>query len=155
MSHPVYVLEFGGFGYFLQPVIIMKQTNNQSLKWELDRERFRIEDRFPPPDRHPERRISDILTGLLRKDETENIVLPEVIAERWPVIAGEQLASHVRPSHLKNGILYLQADHPGWLAELRRLPKAGLLKKFAAIPDIQEIKDIRFQLDPAIRTGRK
>jgi predicted nucleic acid-binding Zn ribbon protein len=155
VSHPVYVLEFAGFEHFLQPVIIMKQTNDQSLKWELDRERFRIEDRFPPPERHPERRISDILTGLLRKEDAEDIVLPDVIAERWPVIAGEQLASHVRPSHLKNGILYLQADHPGWLAELRRLPKAGLLKKIASIPDIPEIKDIRFQLDPAIRTGRK
>ncbi len=133
----------------------MKQTNDQSLKWELDRERFCIEDRFPPPERRPERRISDILTGLLQKDETEAVVLPEVIAERWPVIAGDQLASHVRPSHLKNGVLYLQADHPGWLAELRRLPKAGLLKKISSIPDVPEIKDIRFQLDPAIRTGRK
>ena len=133
----------------------MKQTNDQSFKWELDRERFRIEDRFPPPERHPERRISDILAGILRKDETEDVALPEVITERWPVIAGEQLASHVRPSHLKNGVLYLQADHPGWLAELRRLPKAGLLKKIAFIPDIPEIKDIRFQLDPAIQTGRK
>lgn len=133
----------------------MKQTNDQSLKWELDRERFRIEDRFPPPERHPERQISDILTGMLRKDETKSIVLPKVIAERWPVIAGEQLASHVHPSHLENGVLYLQADHPGWLAELRRLPKAGLLKKIASIPDVPQIKDVRFQLDPAIRTGRK
>jgi predicted nucleic acid-binding Zn ribbon protein len=149
------MLEFGGFGNFLQTVIIMKQTNSQSLKWELDRERFRIEDRFPPPERHPERRISDILTGLLRKDEDENVVLSEVITERWPVIAGEQLASHVRPSHLENGVLYLQADHSGWLAELRRLPKAGLLKKFASIPGVPKIRDIRFQLDPAIRTGRK
>ncbi|MEI7851137.1 MAG: DUF721 domain-containing protein, partial [Kiritimatiellales bacterium] len=109
----------------------------------------------PPPARHPERRISDVLAGILQKDEPEAIVLPEVIAERWPVIAGEQLANHVRPSHLKNGVLYLQADHPGWLAESRRLPKAGLLKKFASIPDVPEIKDIRFQLDPAIRTVRK
>ncbi len=133
----------------------MKQTNDKSLKWELQRERFRIEEHFPPPERHPERRISDILAGILQKDETEAVVLPEVITERWPVIAGEQLASHVRPSHLKNGVLYLQADHPGWLAESRRLPKAGLLKKIASIPDIPEIKDIRFELDPAIRPGLK
>lgn len=151
----MHVLEFDGFKHLSKTVIIMKQTNGQSLKWELSRERFRIEDRLPPPERHPERRISDILTEMLRKDEPEAVVLPEVIAERWPVIAGEQLASHVCPSHLKNGVLYLQADHPGWLAELRRLPKAGLLKKISSIPDIPEISDIRFQLDPAIRPGRK
>lgn len=133
----------------------MKQTSDQHLKWELARERFRIEDRFPPPERHSEKLIGDILAGIMRKDETEVIFLPEVIAERWPVIAGEQLAKHVHPSHLKNQILYLQADHPGWLAELRRLSKVQLLKKIASIPDIPEIKDLRFQLDPAIRTGRK
>lgn len=133
----------------------MKQPNDQSLRWEIDRERFRIEDRFPPPERHPERRIGDILAGILPNNETRPAVLPKAITERWPVIAGEQLASHVHPSHLENGVLYLQADHPGWLAELRRLPKAGLLKKISTIPDVPKIKDIRFQLDPSIRTGRK
>lgn len=133
----------------------MKQTPDQHLKWELARERFRLDEPFPPPERRPEKRISDILTGILRKDESGTVTLPEKIAERWPVVAGEQLAKHTRPSHLKNGVLYINADHPGWLTELRRLPKTYMLKKIAAVPDIPEIKDIRFQLDPVIRSVRK
>lgn len=135
----------------------MKQSNDQLLKWELARERFRIEDRFPPRELHPEKYIGDILSDILKtdKNETEANLLPCVISDRWPVIAGEQLAQHVHPSHLKNGFLYLQADHPGWLAELRRLPKTQLLKKIASIPGVPEIKDLRFQLDPAIRTRRR
>jgi predicted nucleic acid-binding Zn ribbon protein len=133
----------------------MKPINHQQLKWELVRERLRIDDRFPPPARHPERPIRDILNGILRKDETEAEPLPQQLAERWPMVAGEQLAKHVTPVHLNHGILYLHADHPGWLAEMRRIPKAQLIRKIAAIPDIPEVKELRFQLNPLIRTFRK
>jgi len=133
----------------------MKPTNLKLLKWELTRERLHIEDRFPPPERRSERKIGDILAGILQKDQAEAEMLPGILVERWPMVAGEQLAKHSTPAHLKNGILYLYADHPGWLTELKRLPKGYLLKKIASIPDIPEIKDLRFQLDPAIRTSRK
>lgn len=133
----------------------MKPVNHQQLKWELTRERHRIEDPFPPPKRHPEQQIRDILAGLLQKDASEAEPLPQKLVKRWPLVAGDQLAKHVTPACLKNGILYLQADHPGWLAELRRFPKAQLLKKIMAVPDIPEVKEIRFQLDPSIQTFRK
>ena len=134
----------------------MKKPNNNQLKWELIRERFHIEDHFPPPERHPEKCIGDILAGILKieKNEPEVALMPEAITERWALIVGEQLAKHIRPSHIKNEYLYLYADHPGWLAELRRLPKAHLLKKIKSISEFQEIKDIRFQIDPAIRTRK-
>lgn len=132
----------------------MSQTNHRQIKWELIRERFRIEAPFPPPEQRMEKCIRDILADLMQK-EPAAVPLPELITERWPVIAGEQLARHIHPSHLKNGILYVYADHPGWLAEVRRLPKAHLLKKILSIRGIPEIKDIRFQLDPAVRTFRK
>ena len=130
-------------------------TGAQKLRWQLERERFRIQESFPQTDLPAGKKIGDILSGILQKEEHDTSAVPPPLSSRWQLIAGEQLASHVSPSHLKNGVLYLQADHPGWLAELRRLPKTGLLKKIASIPDTPEIKDIRFQLDPAIRTGRK
>lgn len=133
----------------------MRLTSDQHLKWELCRERFRLEELSPPSDRRPERCIGDILAGILKKEDAETGALPEKIAERWPVIAGEHLAKHTRPAYVKKGILYVHADHPGWLVELRRLPKAHMLKKISSVRDIYGIKDIRFQLDPAIRTSRK
>jgi hypothetical protein len=133
----------------------MKQTPEQLLKWELARERFHLEDPFPPPERRTEKCISTILSEMFKKDEADDVSLPEKIIDRWPVIVGEQLAQHTRPSHLKKGILYIHADHPGWLAELRRLPKIHILKKLSLVPDLPEIKDIRFQLDSAIRNFKK
>ena len=133
----------------------MKQTPDQQLKWELARERFHLEDPFPPPERRTEKLIGSILAGILQKDESETESLPEIIVARWPIIVGEQLATHTYPSRLKNGILYVHADHPGWLAQLRRLPNAHMLKKLSSVQDIPEIIDIRFQLDSATRSSRK
>jgi hypothetical protein len=133
----------------------MKPTNQRLLKWELARERLRIEERFPPKERRTEKCIRDILAGILNTEDSNSVYLPEIIREHWPMIAGEQLAKHISPAHLKNGILYLYADHPGWLAQIRRLPKMHLLKKIAVIPDSPEVTDLRFQLDPSIQTFRK
>jgi predicted nucleic acid-binding Zn ribbon protein len=129
--------------------------NHKQLKWELSRERLHIEDRNPPPEQRSERSISDILADILKNNPANDVMLPGILAERWPVVAGEQLAKHSTPAYLKNGVLYLYTDHPGWLTELRRIPKHHLLKKIASITDGPEVKDIRFQLDPSIRTFRK
>lgn len=134
----------------------MKNSSTDRLKWELTRERFHIQDPEPPPERRgPEKQIRDILSGILGKDEAESgPALPASLTDRWPLIAGEQLARHVHPAYLKKGILYLYADHSGWLAELKRIPKGPLLKKISSLPDIPQIKDLRFQLDPSVQTFR-
>lgn len=128
----------------------MEPLSDNQIKWELKRERFRLDAPFPPPEKRQEKPISEILANLLSENAAPP--LPEIIDKCWPVIAGEQLSKHVRPSHLQSGVLYLHADHPGWLAEVKRLPKHQWLKKIRAIRDLPEIKDIRFQLDPLIRS---
>lgn len=127
----------------------------QKLRWQLDKERFRIEEKFPQADQPEGKKLSDILSGIFQKEETDSSVVPPALSDRWPLIAGEQLAQHTQPVFLKYNILYVQADHPGWLAELRRLPKTHLLKRISAVPNVPEIKDIRFQLDSAISPFRK
>lgn len=127
----------------------------QKLRWQLDKERFRIEEYFPPSDQPEGKKIGDILSGIFQKEETASSAVPSALSDRWPLIAGEQLAQHTQPVFLKTGILYVHADHPGWLAELRRMPKTHLLKRISAIPNVPEITDIRFQLDSAIRPFRK
>ncbi|MGE4487959.1 MAG: DUF721 domain-containing protein [Kiritimatiellales bacterium] len=129
--------------------------SREQLKWELTRERFRIEDPRPPSARRPERHISEILSDMLKKKPVEDTSVPDILLARWPVIAGEQVAKHTRPAWLCKGILYIYADHPGWLTEIRRVPKNGLLKKIGSIPGLPKIKDLRFQLDTAVRTTKK
>lgn len=130
----------------------MKPTREEKLKWERARERFRIEAPFPPRELREEQPIGTILSQILKTNEENTVAIPSVLIERWPVIAGAQIAGHTRPAHLRNGLLYVYVDHPGWLTEVRRIPKEHLLKKIDSISDIPEIKEIRFQLAPALRT---
>jgi len=131
----------------------MKPKKNKRAEWQLSRERFHISAPFPPRAVRSERKIGAILSEIQGQESTPN-TLPEALETRWSVIVGEQIAQHTRPAHLKGTLLYIYADHPGWLTEIRRLPTKHLLKKIETIPDTPEIKEIRFQLDPAIRTYR-
>lgn len=133
----------------------MKSSDKERLRWELQRERFQIEDPFPPKTRlRQERPLGKILAELVTKEIKTPEQLPTELIERWPLIAGHQLAQHIRPAHLQEGILYLYADHPGWLNEARRLPQGHLLKKIATVPGAPNITDLRFQLDPDMRPGK-
>ena len=131
----------------------MRNSNRKSAHWQLMRERFHILNRFPPASRRDERAIGSILSDILGAEQVDES-LPNVVTERWTILAGSQLAKHTKPARLSGGVLTVYADHPGWLTEIRRLPKAHLLKKLSAIPDVPDVSDIRYQLDPELRTGK-
>ncbi len=131
----------------------MNHSDRARARWQLTRERFHIPDRAPQPSNRKERGIETILSDILQSEPVEES-LPQALLDRWPLIAGAQVATHTTPARLSHKILTVYADHPGWLTEVRRLPKTHLLKKIAAIPGVPEVKDIRFQLDPDLRSGR-
>jgi len=131
----------------------VKSKNNKLDDWQLARERFQISNRFPPRSKRPEKKIGTILAEI-QGEKPDFSPLPAMLETRWAVIAGEQIAQHTHPAILRGTQLIVYADHPGWLSEIRRLPTQKLLKKIATIPEVPEIKEIRFQLDPAIRTYR-
>jgi predicted nucleic acid-binding Zn ribbon protein len=132
----------------------MTDHYKKSSDWMLTRQRFQITDPQPPAPRHEERSIGSILADILQ-DEPPAESLPEILKDRWHLIVGEQIAKHTGPSSLSHGVLTIDADHPGWLAEVRRLPKPHLLKKMMSIPNIPDISDTRFRLDPVIQTKKR
>jgi hypothetical protein len=132
----------------------MKPKQSQQLKWERTRERFGIPDPFPPLPQRPEKRIGDILTEITKAAVVLRDPLPKELLACWSAVAGPQLAKHTCPAHIQDRILYVYADHPGWLSELKRLPKAHLLKRTLTTCPSAEIQDIRFQMDPALRTQK-
>ncbi len=132
----------------------MKSRGDHLMKWKLTRERFHIKTPYPPLPRRPEKNIRDILSTVLDQQPAAP-ALPALLTERWPVIAGEQIAQHTRPVQIREQILYVYADHPGWLTEIRRFPKNHILKKLTAVPGLPPVRDIRFALDPSIRSGKR
>lgn len=139
-------------GKFTVRIKTMNHSDRKKARWQLARERFHLLDRAPQPPRRKERDIETILSDVLQAKPSEE-PLPQVLLDRWPLIAGAQVATHTTPARLSHKVLTIYANHPGWLTEVRRLPKAHLLKKISAIPGMKEITDIRFQLDPDLRSG--
>lgn len=41
------------------------------------------------------------------------------IHEVWEDIAGKDVSQHVRLKHIKDGVLYVVADHPAWLTQMK------------------------------------
>lgn len=133
----------------------MKTDQSKQLKWELTRERFGIEARFPPAAQRPEKCIGEILRDIIGEQVPHDAPIPKTLIENWSAIVGPQVAQHSAPAYVRNSILHIFANHPGWLSELKRLPKQLLLKRFSSVQQLPEIKDIRCQLDPAIQTQKR
>jgi predicted nucleic acid-binding Zn ribbon protein len=49
----------------------------------------------------------------------------------WPELVGPAIAAHARPLSLKDGVLTIGVDQPGWATQLRYL-EATLLTQLAA-----------------------
>jgi predicted nucleic acid-binding Zn ribbon protein len=127
------------------------RKKDKAAKWELTRQRFHIMDPYPPSTHRKAREIGDILTDILSEERPEESI-PQEIIEHWQLAAGKQIAQHTVPDAIRDGILTINVDHPGWLTEVRRLPKQPILKKLNAVPALPPLRDIRFRLDPSLRT---
>ena len=121
--------------------------NKQKLRWQLERERFCIDEIEPPKPQRPEKLIAELIPEILKEEQKKTPAVPEILIDRWPIIVGEQIALHTAPALLTNNVLYIYTDHSGWLAEVKRIPKTALLKKINAVPECTLIRDIRFTLN--------
>jgi len=65
--------------------------------------------------------------------------------DSWDKIAGTDISNHSGLSDLKNGILYVEVDHPGWI-QLIQLKKREILKKAKSMFPQLDIRDIRIFL---------
>lgn len=66
----------------------------------------------------------------------------------WRHLAGSHLADHSRPVDLKNGILIVGAEHPGWIQLLQMKQESILARVQSEYPDLQ-VRALAFRLaDP-------
>ncbi len=69
----------------------------------------------------------------------------------WEQIAGEQLSAHSEIKDIRNGVVLVEADHPGWI-QLLQLRQHSLLDALRRrFPDLG-IRSLRLQLP---RTGER
>lgn len=88
------------------------------------------------------KKAGDILHSILRAQDAETARNWSSFFRGWETVAGEDLAAHSVVQDVKNGAVYVEVDHPGWL-QMLQLKKSKILKDVKAKYPELGIVDIR------------
>ena len=86
------------------------------------------------PDQPP-RRLSESLDRLAAGLGAPPASALHTVFVRWPELVGAAVAEHAQPLSLKDGVLTVGVDQPGWATQLRYLGATLLEQLAAAIGD--------------------
>jgi hypothetical protein len=111
--------------------------------------------------------IASVLTGIARRHGMEAKLLEHKLISNWPAIAGEPIAHHTRPDHVRFKKLYLIVENSVWLQHLTFLKPELIAKVNAAagssvitdvvlrvgsVPRKEEVRGSRFEVEPEVPT---
>lgn len=91
------------------------------------------------------KKAGDILSDYMRNFHTNIENGYSSVFKSWSKIAGEDMVSHSFVKDLTNGILLIEADHPGWI-QLLQMRKKTILKNIHKFYPELDIINIRFIL---------
>jgi predicted nucleic acid-binding Zn ribbon protein len=88
------------------------------------------------------KRIGDLLAEYLRQRGWQADDPCAKIFLDWNATVGEPFCEHTKPVELTDGVLSIEADHPGWLqmVSLKKASLLGAIRKAAPRANITEIK---------------
>ncbi len=72
------------------------------------------------------------------------------LIEKWTELAGAEVARHTRPGKMEGATLVVFVTNSSWLFEMSRHGHRQLLKNIHRILGDEEIKKLRFQIDPDV-----
>jgi predicted nucleic acid-binding Zn ribbon protein len=91
------------------------------------------------------RKVGEILRDYLRERGWLTGNPYAALFSDWSRVAGTPMAAHTRLQDVRDGVLMVEVDHPGWLQMARMRKDALLSAARAAAPDAR-LSDIRFLL---------
>ncbi|MDD4870737.1 MAG: DUF721 domain-containing protein [Kiritimatiellae bacterium] len=124
-------------------------------RWQVERERFRIENHRPPEGIADPLRISDAMAGVMKKLGLEDTHWLTVLEDEWQKIAGEAVAKHTRPGRMEKKRLTVFVDSSVWLNELLRYGRRQMLLNLQNRFGKGKITSVSLVLDPDDRSERK
>ncbi|OGV62895.1 MAG: hypothetical protein A2498_04640 [Lentisphaerae bacterium RIFOXYC12_FULL_60_16] len=132
----------------------MQSNGNQSKRgrWQVERERCRIEQAQPLPPEPPEAPLSTLLGGVVRRLKLESAGWMDELVDAWPELVGTPICRHARPGHMDRDILYVFVDGSVWLSELQRFGRASILRRIRERFGPNRVRTVNFQVDPDFRT---
>jgi predicted nucleic acid-binding Zn ribbon protein len=112
---------------------------------------------LPGDDAPAPRSLADGLDGVLRRLGAPAVGGMDRIFDQWDDVAGPAISSAATPVSLRDGVLVLSVDDPGWATQLRYLQTELLarLTEVAAEADVRAIEvRVRGASSASPRTGR-
>ena len=109
------------------------------------------------------RAIRDVLGKVTKRLGMASPDALSTVFAGWPELVGDTIAAHVRPLGLRDGILHLEADEPGWATQLRYLgpdlirayrKKVGFLAAAESEVDLRGYKALHFEKLAGGRAGQ-
>lgn len=89
--------------------------------------------------------VASVLHGIARRHGMETKLLEHKLLKNWPAIAGQPVASHTRPDHIRFKKLYLVVENSVWLQHLTFL-KPELIAKVNEAAGSAVIADVVFRV---------
>ncbi|MEN7972795.1 MAG: DUF721 domain-containing protein [Verrucomicrobiota bacterium] len=121
-----------------------RKSKRNAARWDMDKVRYHL-DKPPAPNREIraiDGILKDVLEGL-EQPQCENIL---ILRDAWPKLVGAQIAKHSEPGFIKESVLHVFVDLPGWLPELERI-KRMLLQKLQSRYRELRIRRLSFLLE--------
>lgn len=97
--------------------------------------------------------VASVLSGIARRHGMEAKLLEHKLLRNWPDIAGEPIAHHTKPDHIRFKKLYLVVENSVWLQHLTFL-KPELIAKVNAAAGSSVITDVVLRVGPVDRIER-
>ena len=115
-------------------------------RWELERERFQLEDAFPPAVMSDPVRIGDKLEDVLKILKVDYNAVQDGIASNWHNIARADYAAQSKPGSFDEttGTLVIYVQNMVWLNQIRRMAQHNLLERIQA--SYPQVKKLVFRL---------
>jgi predicted nucleic acid-binding Zn ribbon protein len=66
---------------------------------------------------------------------------------RWEEIVGAPVAAHAWPVSVRQGVLVIGVEHPGWATELRFMT-ADIAARVAAVSGIEAVERVEIKVGP-------
>lgn len=86
--------------------------------------------------------------GEIIKNLLSGIKIPnfeKTLTKEWENMVGKDLAEHIKIKDISKTVLYLEADHPGWM-QILNMKKRGILEKIKREFPEKKIEDFKISL---------
>lgn len=117
-------------------------------KWELERERCRIEDHAPPADEKAAVPVGKVISSLMKTIGLEEQQWFSNLRSEWENLVGEAVAKHTRPGRVAGKTLVVYVDSSVWLSELSRFASGAMVSSINRRFGAGRLSSVRLQIDP-------